>query len=260
MNREQRHLLFADNLPLVGYLVSDLCTKAAHISREDLAAAGTAALISSSNSYNPAPGVLFGTFARRRITEVLAESMRDPGRSAPSAETRTTTTLAFRETLAGQLGRLPTIDAVASALGAGCDAVQRALADASLSLEPSRGNAAGCLITDAHSYEYFLFAAQNRELLQTAVLALPCPPRCATSRNRFISERVRSYPWPTTSGRYPGSFPESDPAPSACSAAKQPTTPRTQVSRTPQRPDGVCRTGQHCPGLGDLRPAADCVT
>ena len=98
MNREQRHLLFADNLPLVGYLVSDLCTKAANLSSEDLATAGAAALLSSSKSYNPAPGVPFGTVARRRITGALTESMRDPGRSAPSGETRATTTLAFRET------------------------------------------------------------------------------------------------------------------------------------------------------------------
>jgi hypothetical protein len=192
MNREQRHLLFADNLPLVGYLVSDLCMKAVHLSREDLATAGTGALVAASNSYGPDPGVPFGTFARQRITGALAESMRDRDRSALSANTRRTSTIAFRETLAGQLGRLPTIDELASALGAGRDAVQKALADASLHLEPPGGSAAESLMADVHSPEYFLFAAENQQLLHAAAFALPCPARNAAphhgtdlSRRRF---------------------------------------------------------------------------
>lgn len=177
MNREQRPLLFSDNFPLVGYLVSDLCTKAANLSREDLATAGIVALISSSNAYSPAAGAPFGTFARRRITGALAESMRNPGRSALSGETRMTRTIAFRETLAGQLGRIPTIDELASALGVGHDAVQKALADPSLSLEPSGASAAGSLIIDTHSPEYFFPAAENRQLLHAAVVALPAAMR-----------------------------------------------------------------------------------
>lgn len=77
--------------------------------------------------------------------------MRDRDRPSLSANTRRTTTTAFRETLAGQLVRLPTIDELASALGAGRDAVQEALADASLSLEPPGGSAAESLMADVHS-------------------------------------------------------------------------------------------------------------
>ena len=39
MNLEERNQLAVKNLPLVGYLVSDICRKAPHLSRDDLAAA-----------------------------------------------------------------------------------------------------------------------------------------------------------------------------------------------------------------------------
>ena len=40
MNRNERNALVVENLPLVGYLVSDLCSRATHLSRDDLASAG----------------------------------------------------------------------------------------------------------------------------------------------------------------------------------------------------------------------------
>ena len=96
------------------------------------------------------------------------------------------------ETLAGQLGRFPTIDELASAVGAGRDAVQKALADASLSLEPSGGSAAGSLITDAHSPGYFLFAAESRQLLHAAVVALPAAMRHNMEQIYFGGRSVTS--------------------------------------------------------------------
>jgi len=39
VNRNERNALVVENLPLVGYLVSDLCSRATHLSRDDLASA-----------------------------------------------------------------------------------------------------------------------------------------------------------------------------------------------------------------------------
>ncbi|MET1016487.1 MAG: flagellar biosynthesis protein FliA, partial [Leifsonia flava] len=47
MNRIERNALVVENLPLVGYLVSELCGRATHLSRDDLASVGAIALITS---------------------------------------------------------------------------------------------------------------------------------------------------------------------------------------------------------------------
>ena len=59
MNRVERNEMVTQHLPLVGYLVSDLCSKASHLSRDDLASAGAIALITSADSFDPDLGVPF---------------------------------------------------------------------------------------------------------------------------------------------------------------------------------------------------------
>ena len=100
MNRDQRNKLVVDNLPLVGYLVRDLCARATHLSRDDLAAAGALALVTSADAYDPSLGVPFGAFARRRIIGSFADTMRTDDWATRSARRRIRETLAVQETLA----------------------------------------------------------------------------------------------------------------------------------------------------------------
>ena len=65
MNRAERNKMVVDNLPLVGYLVSEVWARATHLSRDDLASAGAVALITSAEAFDPTLGVPFGAFARR---------------------------------------------------------------------------------------------------------------------------------------------------------------------------------------------------
>ena len=76
MHSRNREELIVDNLPLVGYLVSSLCARATHLSRDDLASVGAIALITSADSFDPTLGVPFGAYARRRITGAFADEMR----------------------------------------------------------------------------------------------------------------------------------------------------------------------------------------
>ena len=131
MNREQRNALVVENLPLVGYLVRDLCARATHLSRDDLAAAGALALVTSADAYDPTLGVPFGAFARRRIIGSFADTMRTDDWATRSARRRIRETLAVQETLTSSLGRVPTVEEIASTLGVDRQTATDALSDAS---------------------------------------------------------------------------------------------------------------------------------
>ena len=53
MEKAERNRLVLDNLPLVGYLVSDLCARATHLSREDLASVGALGLVLAASRSTP---------------------------------------------------------------------------------------------------------------------------------------------------------------------------------------------------------------
>ena len=71
MDRTARNALVVENLPLVGYLVSEVWGRATHLSRDDLASAGAVALITAAEAFDPDLGVPFGAYARRRVKDHL---------------------------------------------------------------------------------------------------------------------------------------------------------------------------------------------
>ena len=117
MNRTERNALVVQNLPLVGYLVSEVWAKATHLSRDDLASAGAVALITSADAFDPTLGIPFGAFARRRIIGAFADEMRSNDWASRGARRRIRETLAVKETLTAALGRTPSVDEIASSLG-----------------------------------------------------------------------------------------------------------------------------------------------
>ncbi|MHA7219388.1 sigma-70 family RNA polymerase sigma factor [Arthrobacter sp. MDT1-48-3] len=135
MNSREREKLIVDNLPLVGYLVSTLCARATHLSRDDLASVGAIALITSADSFDPTLGVPFGAYARRRITGAFADEMRSNDWAPRSARRRIGDTIAAQDTLAASLGRTPTTDELAMTLGVSRHEVQAALGDAARSVQ-----------------------------------------------------------------------------------------------------------------------------
>lgn len=108
VDREARNHLAVENLPLVGYLVSDLCRRAPHLSREDLASVGALALVTAVRSFDPEQGVKFGTFARHRVLGAFADEMRAGDWASRGTRGRIKSVRAVGETLTGQLGRTPT--------------------------------------------------------------------------------------------------------------------------------------------------------
>ncbi|WP_104179531.1 sigma-70 family RNA polymerase sigma factor [Arthrobacter sp. B0490] len=183
MHARDREKLIVDNLPLVGYLVSTLCARATHLSRDDLASVGAIALITSADSFDASLGVPFGAYARRRITGAFADELRSNDWAPRSVRRRIGDTLAAQETLAASLGRSPTVDELSMTLGVSRQEVHAALDDAGRSLQTLDESVLDLVPAEDQLPEASLLADEQIRHLRTAVTHLP-------ERMRHIVEQV----------------------------------------------------------------------
>ena len=183
LDRVHRNELVLQHLPLVGYLVSEVCAKASHLSRDDLASVGSIALISSAESFDPDLGVPFGAFARRRIIGAFADEMRSQDWATRSARKRIKETMAVEETLRGVLGRNPSVPEMAETLGVERSVVEAALADAARTLTPLDDVIVETFAAVTASPEHSVLADERVKYLRAAVAALP-------DKMRYVVEEI----------------------------------------------------------------------
>lgn len=191
LNRVSRNRLVVENLPLVGYLVSELCATASHLSRDDLASAGAIALITSADSFNPDLGVPFGAFARKRILGAFADEMRSNDWATRGARRRIKETLAIQETLTAALGRAPEVDEMASALGVDRDTILAGLRDAARTVSTLDGTTAEYLAADIPLPEETLLISERLDYLRAGVAALPASMRHIVEEIYFEDRAVK---------------------------------------------------------------------
>ena len=172
-----------ESLPLVGYLVSELCAKVTHLSREELASAGAVALITCADSFDAELGVPFGAYARRRIVGAFADEMRSSDWATRTARKRIKDTLAVTETLTAGLGRTPGTEEIAAAMGVERSAVDDALADACRTVSHLDDSVSDTLVSSLPTPEGSVLRAERLQYLRAAVAALP-------ERMRHIVEQV----------------------------------------------------------------------
>lgn len=173
MDIEERNRLVVENLPLVGYLVSDLCARATHLSREDMASAGSLGLVLAAEAYDPSTGVPFGAFARRRITGALMDELRSLDWAGRGARKRIKAVQAMTETLTSGLGRRPSNDELATALGIGRQEVAETLADAARTVGPIDETVSDSLVAATIAPEEATLAAEQTSYVRAAVSSLP---------------------------------------------------------------------------------------
>lgn len=173
MNRTERNTLVVENLPLVGYLVSDLVSRATHLSRDDLASAGALALVQAAEAYDGTVGVPFGAYARTRILGALADDLRASDWATRSARKRIKETLVVQESLTSALGRAPTVDEIANALGVDRATAAAGLADAARSVTTLDETVEPYLVADTVGPEDSLLAGEQTAYIRAAVAALP---------------------------------------------------------------------------------------
>jgi RNA polymerase sigma factor for flagellar operon FliA len=181
--RSERNRLVEQNLAIVGYLVNDVCSRASHLSRDDLASAGAIGLILAAESFDPTLGVPFGAFARRRILGAIADEMRASDWATRTARKRIKESLAVKESLTAALGRTPTVDEIASSLGVDRATATEALVDADRSVSSLDATVSDFLAADVASPEDTLMETERTRYVQAAVTALP-------ERMRYIVEQI----------------------------------------------------------------------
>ena len=183
MNRVERDCLVVQNLPLVGYLVAELCSRADNLSREDLAQAGAIALIQCAESFDENLGVPFGAYARRRIKGAFADELRRDDWATRGARTRMGELASVKEALTGALKRTPTVEEIAAAMGVDRSVVEASRVDASRTVTPLTDVIADMVAAASPSPEDAVVAAEHEDFLGQAVAALP-------AKMRYIVEQV----------------------------------------------------------------------
>jgi RNA polymerase sigma factor, sigma-70 family len=183
MLKSERDRLVVDNLPLVGYLVSEIWSRATHLSRDDLASAASLGLVMAADSYDPDRGVPFGAYARRRITGAIADEMRNADWATRTMRTRIKETLAVQETLTTALGRTPDVAELATALGVDVATARAALADAGTITTTLDEHVTETVAAQIASPEDSLLDTERTDFVRAAVDALP-------ERMRFIVEQI----------------------------------------------------------------------
>lgn len=178
-NRPDEELV-RDNLPLVGYLVSEMISRVpTHVSRDDLTSAGLAALVQAARSYDEARQVPFGRFASARIRGAILDELRSHDWASRSVRHRARRRDSAVEELAARLGRVPTSAEVATHLGVDVSEVDAVDGDVQRAIVLSLQGFADPSVLDElappgdDGAEHHVLAAERIGYLHDAVAVLP---------------------------------------------------------------------------------------
>lgn len=191
MDQEIRNQLVVENLPLVGYLAAEICAKATHLSREDLASVGAVALISAAGSFDPDKGVPFGAYARRRIIGAFADDMRSNDWATRGARRRITETRSVQESLTASLGRVPTVAELSEAMGSDQETTLAALTDSARTVVGIDDAMNDYLRSADLTPEEAILDAEHDHVVGEAVAALPDNLRTVIERIYFQGMTVK---------------------------------------------------------------------
>lgn len=157
--------------------------RASHLSRPDLTQVGAIALIQCAEAFDASLGVPFGAYARRRIKGAFADELRREDWATRGARTRMSEHAVMAETLSAALGRMPSTEELAAALGVDRATVEAARLDAARSVTPLTDVIADMVAATSQSPEETLLAAEHEDFLGEAVAALP-------EKMRYIVEQI----------------------------------------------------------------------
>ena len=118
LSTAEQEELIRTHMPLVGHLVRDMLTRIPnHIHRDDLTSAGLHALVTAARGWDPERGIPFHRFASTRIRGAILDELRALDWATRSVRTKARATDTTRQQLTTTLGRTPTADELAQALG-----------------------------------------------------------------------------------------------------------------------------------------------
>ncbi|MEV4708582.1 FliA/WhiG family RNA polymerase sigma factor [Actinoplanes sp. NPDC049316] len=118
LSAAEQEELIRTHMPLVGHLVRDMLTRIPnHIHRDDLTSAGLHALVTAARGWDPERGIPFHRFATTRIRGAILDELRSLDWATRSVRSKARATDVTRQNLTTTLGRTPTTEELAQALG-----------------------------------------------------------------------------------------------------------------------------------------------
>jgi RNA polymerase sigma factor FliA len=195
-NLTDRDALITEHLPLVGHLVRELMHRLpTHVNRDDLASAGTVALVLSARSFDPARGVPFARFAAIRIRGALTDELRTMDWASRAVRSRAREVETVRTTLAARLGHTPAKHEVAEAMGVSTEQLDASDADVHrasvLSLQSlTPDDNAELLPTAGDGPETLLLRREQLGMLKDAIAELPERLRAVVQEYFFAQRKM----------------------------------------------------------------------
>ncbi|MDO5672864.1 MAG: sigma-70 family RNA polymerase sigma factor [Actinomycetaceae bacterium] len=194
MNTQEREALIVDNLPLVGYHVSEMLRRVpSHVQREDLAAAGSLALVQAAHSFDPSQGVPFHKYAAFRVRGAMVDELRGMDWASRGVRQRAKQLEEVQQTLMASSGRVPTREELASALGcdvAQVEAIQHDVNRKILSIDGSEEYTAIQIVDPEMGPEDRVLTDERQLYLHAAVAALPERLRYVVQETYFKDRQV----------------------------------------------------------------------
>ena len=115
---QELHQLIELHLPLVRHVVFQVAVHfPRHVDRDELATAGALGLVEAARRYDESRGVPFDRFAAQRIRGAILDAVRAADWAPRSVRTLARKLESVEQRLATELGRVPTVNETAEALG-----------------------------------------------------------------------------------------------------------------------------------------------
>ncbi|WP_127126493.1 sigma-70 family RNA polymerase sigma factor [Georgenia sp. SYP-B2076] len=177
IGRREQDELIVQNLPLVGYHVSEMIRRVpAHVQRDELAAAGSLALVQAARAFNPDLGVPFGRYATVRVRGAIVDELRGMDWASRGARHRARQLTELSDQLTAALGRKPSREELAEAMGVDVAEVEATQGDVErrvLSIDGDGAAAAENLSASGLGPEERLLVGEKLHYLTAAVVELP---------------------------------------------------------------------------------------
>jgi RNA polymerase sigma factor for flagellar operon FliA len=179
LSTAEQEELIRTHMPLVGHLVRDMLSRIPnHIHRDDLTSAGLHALVTAARGWDPERGIPFHRFASTRIRGAILDELRALDWATRSVRTKARATDTTRAHLTTTLGRTPTNDELAQALGTTTTDLHQTDTDVQratvLSLQGFTTSSADDLVTEKNpGPEDMLLRREQIGYLHHAIASLP---------------------------------------------------------------------------------------
>ena len=169
--------LVVAHLPLVGYHVNEVLTRVpSSVSRDDLASAGSLALVLAARAYDASMGVPFGRYAALRIRGALIDELRSMDWASRGARQRAREVSSTSDRLTSTLGRAPSREELAAAIGTNVEGIDAARQDADrrvFSIDGAVNPIADLISDNGPGPEECLLTGERMRFLGAAVETLP---------------------------------------------------------------------------------------